>query len=129
MRPHTEPAIQNADLRIDDQKAAIPLATAAHQLLLCRPWPPLQINLHKAFGLALQASVAHRRQPALRLAIIFKPAIFHRLMKALAYIVQDDPRFFVARHGKPDIIGTTIGRQVGTAAGIAHIAEIAQLGL
>ncbi len=89
-------------------------------------WPPLKINLYVAFGLALQADVAHGRKPPLRLAIVFKPAIFHRLMKTLAHVVQDDPRFFVARHGKPDVIGTTIGRQVGTAAGIAHIAEVAQ---
>ena len=54
-------------------------------------WPPLKIYLYVAFGLALQAGVAHGRKPALRLAIIFKPAIFHRLMKALAHVVQDDP--------------------------------------
>jgi len=89
-------------------------------------WPPLKINLYVAFGLALQAGIAHGCQPILRVAVIFKSAIFHGLMETLADIMQDDPRFFVARHGKPDVIGTTIGGQVGTAAGIAHIAEIAQ---
>ena len=43
--------------------------------------------------------------------------------------MQDDPRIFIARHGKPDIIGTTLSRQTGTSVGIAKIAEIAQLGL
>ena len=89
-------------------------------------WPPLKINLYVAFGLALQAYVAHGRKPPLRLAVIFKPAIFHWLMETLAHVVQDDPRFFIARHGKPDVVCTTIGGQVRTAAGIAHIAEIAQ---
>ena len=91
-------------------------------------WPPLKINLYVAFGLALQANVAHGRKPPLRLAIVFKTSIFHRFMKTLAHVVQDNPRFFIARHGKPDVIGTTIGGQVRTAAGIAHIAEIAQFG-
>ena len=89
-------------------------------------WPPLKINLYVAFGLALQADVAHGRKPALRLAIVFKTAILDGLVKAFAHVVQHDPRFFIARHGKPDIIGTTIRGQVRTAAGIAHIAEIAQ---
>ena len=89
-------------------------------------WPPLKINLYVAFGLALQADVAHGRKPALRLAIVFKTSVFHWLMEAFAHVVQDDPRFFVTRHGKPNIIGTTIDGQVRTAAGIAHIAEIAQ---
>ncbi|HSK44820.1 MAG TPA: hypothetical protein VLA83_13135 [Candidatus Binatia bacterium] len=62
------------------------------------------------------------------MAIIFKPAILHRLMQALAHIVQDDPRFFIPRHGKPNIIRTTIGGQVSTPAGIAQVAEIAQFG-
>jgi hypothetical protein len=92
-------------------------------------WPPLQIHRHEAFGLALQAGIAHRRQPAFHSAIVFKPPIFHRLVKALAHIVQDDPRIFIARHRKPDIIGTTFSRQAGTPVGIAEIAEIAQLSL
>jgi hypothetical protein len=58
-------------------------------------------------------------------AIVFKTPIFHRLVKALAHIVQDYPRFFIARHGKPDTIGRSIGGQVRTAAGIAKVAEIA----
>ncbi|HET9166197.1 MAG TPA: hypothetical protein VFP11_09375, partial [Candidatus Angelobacter sp.] len=86
----------------------------------------LKINLYVAFGLALQADVTHGRKPSLRLAIVFKPPIFHRLMNALAYVVQDNPRFFIARHGKPDVVRTTIDGQVRAAAGIAHIAEIAQ---
>ena len=49
-------------------------------------------------------------------------------MQALAHIVQDDPRFFIPRHGKPNIIRTTIGGQVSTPAGIAQVAEIAQFG-
>ena len=89
-------------------------------------WPPLKINLYIAFGLALQADVAHGRKPSLRLAIVFKTAIFHWLMEAFAHVVQYDPRFFIARHGKPDVVCTTIGGQVRAAAGIAHIAEIAQ---
>jgi len=88
--------------------------------------PPLKIYLYVAFGLALQADVAHGRKPPLRLAIVFKPAILHGLMKTLAHVVQDDPRFFIARHGKPNVICTTIRGQMRTAAGIAHIAEIAQ---
>jgi len=44
-------------------------------------------------------------------------------------MVQGDPRIFIARHSKPDIIGTTFSRQAGTPVGIAKIAEIAQLGL
>lgn len=46
-------------------------------------------------------------------------------MKALTYIVKHDPGFLIARNGKPDIIGTTIGGQPRTPVGIAHIAEIA----
>jgi hypothetical protein len=113
---------QNADERIESNPSP---TTAAHQLLLCRPWPPLQIHLYKTFGLALQASVAHGRQPALRLTVIFKPAIFHRLMQALAYVVEHDPGFFVACHGKTYSIGTTVGRHMATSAGIADVAELA----
>jgi len=94
------------------------------QLGLTRP--PFEINLYVTFGLALQADVAHGRKPPLRLAIVFKAAIFHGLMKTLAHVVQDDPRFFIARHGKPHVVCTTIRGQVRTAAGIAQIAEIAQ---
>jgi len=100
-----------------------------HSRLFGLPWPPLHIHRHEAFGLALQAGIAHRRQPAFHSAIVFKPPVFHRLVKALAHIVQDDPRIFIARHRKPDIIGTTFRRQAGTPVGIAEIAEIAQLSL
>ncbi|HEY2116898.1 MAG TPA: hypothetical protein VGJ51_17505 [Candidatus Angelobacter sp.] len=92
------------------------------------PWPPFQIYRHKAFRLALQAAVAHGRQPAFHSAIVFKSPVFHRLVKALAHIVQDDPGIFITRYSKPDIIGTTFSRQAGTPLGIAKIAEIAQLG-
>ncbi|HEY2171005.1 MAG TPA: hypothetical protein VGJ30_15375 [Candidatus Angelobacter sp.] len=47
-------------------------------------------------------------------------------MTALTHVVQHDSRFFIARHRKPDIIGTTIGGQVGTSAGIADVAEFTQ---
>jgi hypothetical protein len=93
------------------------------------PWPPFQIYRHKALGLTLQAAVAHGRQPAFPSAIVFKSPVFHRLVKALAHVVQDDPRIFIARHGKSDIIGTTFSRQAGTLLGIAKVAEIAQFGL
>ncbi|HEY2362206.1 MAG TPA: hypothetical protein VGK36_13880 [Candidatus Angelobacter sp.] len=62
------------------------------------------------------------------MAIIFKPAIFHRLMESLAYVVEHDPEFFIARHRKPDIIGATVGGQVRAFASIADITEIAQFG-
>jgi hypothetical protein len=88
-------------------------------------WPLFKINVHKALRLALQAGIAHRGQPTPCPAIVFKPPVFHRLVKAFANIVQNDPRFFIARHGKPDIICTTIEGQVGTAARVAHIAEVA----
>ena len=91
-------------------------------------WPPFQIHRYEAFGLALQAAVAHRRQPAFHFAIVFKSPVFHRFVKALAHIVQDDPRRFIARHSKPDIIGTTFSGQARTPVGIAKIAEIAHLG-
>lgn len=93
------------------------------------PWPPLEIYRYEAFRLALQAGIAHRRQPAFLSAIVFKTPIFHRLVRALAHIVQDDPRILITRHSKPDIIGTTFRRQAGTPVGIAEIAEIAQLSL
>jgi len=91
-------------------------------------WPPLKINLYVAFGLALQADVTHGRKPPLRVAIVFKTSILHWLMKTLAHIVQDDPRFFITRHGKPHVVCATIRGQLRTATGIAHIAEIAQFG-
>lgn len=47
-------------------------------------------------------------------------------MKAFSHVMQDDARFFIACHGKTDIIGTTVGRHVRAPVGIAHIAEIAQ---
>ena len=65
-------------------------------------------------------------KPDLRLAIIFKPAILNGLMAALTYIVKHDPGIpHRAPYGKPDIIGTTIGGQPRTPAGITHIAKIA----
>ena len=94
--------------------------------LFCFPRPLLKINLYVAFRLALQAGIAHGRQPPLRLAIIFKPAILYRLMKALAYVVEHDPGFFVACHGKTHTIGTTFGGHMTTSTGITYIAELAQ---
>jgi hypothetical protein len=89
-------------------------------------WTPFKINLYVAFGLALKARVAHGRKPSLRLTIIFEPAIFHWLMKALAHVVQDDPQFFIARHGKTHTIGATIGGHMTTSTGITDIAELTQ---
>jgi hypothetical protein len=91
-------------------------------------WPSLKIYRYIAFSLALQAGIAHGRRPALQLAIIFKPAIFHRLVESLAYVVENDPGLVIARNGKTDTIRTPISRHMTTAAGIAHIAEIAQFG-
>jgi len=92
------------------------------------PWPPFQIHRHKAFRLALQAGIAHGREPILRPAIVFKPPIFLRFMTAFAHVVQNDSRFFVPSHRKTDIIDTTVGRHVRARPGIAHIAEVAQFG-
>jgi hypothetical protein len=89
--------------------------------------PPLKINLYVTFGLALTAGIVHWRQPALRLAVIFKPAILHRFMKALAHVVEHDPGFFVSRYCKTQTIGTTLSWHVATSAGITYVAEIAQL--
>jgi hypothetical protein len=97
-----------------------------HLCQLGLTWPPLKINLYVTFGLALQAGVAHGSKPPVRLAIIFKPAIFHRLMTALAYVVEHDPGFFVTCHGKTHTIGTTIGGHMTTSTGITDIAELAQ---
>ncbi len=91
------------------------------------PRPALKVYRHITFRLALQTRIVHCRQPLLGLAIIFKPAVLHRLVKTLTYIVKHDPRFFIARYGKPDAIATTVGGQVGTLPGITHIAEIAKL--
>src|SRR5438270_337856 len=33
------------------------------------PWPPLKINLHVAFGLALKTGIAHRGRPVLGSAV------------------------------------------------------------
>jgi hypothetical protein len=97
-----------------------------HLCQLGLAWPLFKINIYVAFSLALQARIAHGCQPALRLAIIFKPPIFHRLMMAFTHIVQDDPRFFIARHGKTHTIGTTFGGHMTTSTGITYIAELAQ---
>ncbi len=89
-------------------------------------WPPFKINLYVAFGLALQAGVAHGCNPPVRLAIIFEPAIFHWLMKTLAHVVKHNSRFFVARHGKTHAIGTAFSRHMATSASIAYVAEFTQ---
>jgi len=94
------------------------------QLGLTRP--PFQIHCHVTFCLALQAGIAHGRKPPLRLAIIFKPAILHWLMEALAHVVQNYSGFFIARHGKTYAIGTALNRHMATSASIAYVAELTQ---
>jgi hypothetical protein len=91
---------------------------------LARPF--LKIHRYVTFGLALQAGVAHGSEPSLCLTVIFKPTVFHRLMKALAYVVKNDPGFLIARNGKTEAIGTTVSRHPATSAGIANIAEFPQ---
>jgi hypothetical protein len=49
-------------------------------------------------------------------------------MESLAYEVENDPGFIIARNGKADTIRTPISRHMTTAARVAHIAEIAQFG-
>lgn len=90
-------------------------------------WPPLKINLYVALGLALKAGIAHGCQPVLGLAVIFEPAILHGFMETLAHVVEHDPGFFVACDGKTHTVGTTLSRHMATAAGITHVAEVAQL--
>lgn len=87
---------------------------------------PFKINLYVAFGLALQAGVAHGRKPPLRLAIIFEPAIFHWLMKTLAHVVEHNSGFVIARHGKTHTIGTALSRHMAASASIAYVAELTQ---
>jgi len=89
-------------------------------------WPPFKINLYVTFGLALQARIAHGSEPSLRLAIIFEPAVLHRFMETLAYVVEHNPGFFVPGQRKPYTIGITVSRHVAASAGIADIAELAQ---
>ena len=90
-------------------------------------WPSLKIYRYITFRLALQAGITHGSKPALRLAIIFKPAIFHRLVESLAHVVEHNPGFFIARDGKADTIRTTIGGHMATATRITDIAELPQL--
>jgi len=88
---------------------------------------PLQVHLNKAISLALEAGVAQREWPALRLAIVYDPAIFHRTVIVLAHVVQDNPGAFILGHGKTKPVGASAGRHAGTALGIAKIAELTQL--
>ncbi|MFL6386258.1 MAG: hypothetical protein ACJ71U_02110 [Terriglobales bacterium] len=90
------------------------------------PWPPLQINLYIAFGLALKTGIAHRGRPVLGSAVIFKPAILHGFMETLAHVVEHDPGFLVACDGKTHAIDTTLSRYMATSTGIAQVAEVAQ---
>jgi hypothetical protein len=48
-------------------------------------------------------------------------------MESLAYVVEHDPGFFVARNGKTDTIRTPISRHMATATRITDIAELPQL--
>jgi hypothetical protein len=105
-------------------RAGVSFYTSLGLLGLSRP--PLKIDGHIAFGLALQAGIAHRAQPFLRLAIVFKAAVLHRLMKALAYVVEHDPGLFVPCQGKTYTIGVTVSRHAAASASIANIAELAQ---
>jgi hypothetical protein len=89
------------------------------------PWPPLKINLYIAFGLALKTGIAHRGRPVVGSAVIFKPAILHRFMEALAHVVEHDPGFLVACDGKTHAIDTTLSRYMATSTGIAQVAEVA----
>lgn len=97
------------------------------EAILAFPWPLFKINRNIAFCLALQARIAHGSEPALRLAIIFEPAILNGLMEALANVMENDPGFLVARHGKTNTISTTLSRHAATSARIANIAELPQL--
>jgi hypothetical protein len=47
-------------------------------------------------------------------------------MKALTYIVEHNPGFFVACYGKAYSIGTTVNRHMATSACIADVAELSQ---
>jgi hypothetical protein len=89
--------------------------------------PPLKINLYITFGLALKARIAHWRQPVPGSAVIFKPAILHGFMEALAHVVEHYPGFLVACDGKTHTIGTTLRRYMATSTGITQVAEVAQL--
>src|SRR5579871_4150198 len=90
--------------------------------------PSLKINRHVAFGLALQSGIAQWRRPYVMGAIIFQAVILHRLMQTLADVMQHNPRFFVPGYRKTDPIGASRCRHTSAPAGIAHIAELAQLG-
>jgi len=88
---------------------------------------PLQIHLDKAIGLALEANVAQGKWPALRLAVVYDPAIFHRTMIVLAHVVQHNPGTFILGHGKAEPVSTAAGRHAGATLGITKVAELAQL--
>ncbi len=47
-------------------------------------------------------------------------------MEALAHVVQNYSRFFIARHSKTYTIGTALNRHMATSAGIAYVAELTQ---
>jgi hypothetical protein len=91
------------------------------------PRTSLKIYRHITFRLALQAGIAHGSQPLLRLAIIFKPPVLYRLMKALADVMEHNPGFFVSGQRKPYTIGVTVSRHVAASTGITDITELAQL--
>ena len=86
----------------------------------------LQIHLNKAISLALEAGVAQREWPALRFAIVYDPAIFHRTVIVFAHVMQHNPGAFILGYGKAEPVGAAAGRYAGTALGIAKIAELTQ---
>lgn len=96
------------------------------EAILAFPWSLFKINRNIAFRLALQAGIAHGSKPTLGLAIVFKPTIFHRLMKALAYVVEHDPGFLITRNGKADAIRATVSRHAATSTRITNVAELPQ---
>jgi hypothetical protein len=46
-------------------------------------------------------------------------------MESLAYEVENDPGFIIARNGKADTIRATVSRHMTTATRITDIAELA----
>jgi hypothetical protein len=117
--------------RILDTHVSLDVKRLGNDLELLRQtglsWPPLKINLYIALGLALKTGIAHWRQPVLGLAVIFKPAILHGFMEALAHVMEHDPGFLVTCDGKTYAIGTTLSRYMATSTGITQVAEVAQL--
>jgi hypothetical protein len=88
-----------------------------------------QIDGKIALGLALQAGVAQRNGPDLIGAVVFQPAILHRLMLAFTDVVENDSGFLIASHGKANTIREAGLRHVSAAARVTNVAEVTQFGL